>query len=103
MCSTAQLKQQLNELIAQKNKIESKLTSNAELEAEIPTPPKLTDDSGFPRTDIDVYGIRHTRNEIAQLQTDHKNIMKQIETQLHQLHAAAKADKLAAAQTTSSS
>lgn len=38
----------------------------------------LTPD-GFPRADIDVHAVRIARNRLAQLQTDHKAVMAQIE------------------------
>ena len=39
----------------------------------------LVDHEGFPRNDIDVYDTRHKRHRLACLQTDHKQIMKEIE------------------------
>ncbi|GLH03273.1 26S proteasome non-ATPase regulatory subunit 9, partial [Gryllus bimaculatus] len=47
----------------------------------------LVDDNGFPRSDIDVYQVRHARHRIICLQNDHKKLMKEIENALHALHA----------------
>lgn len=44
--------------------------------------PLLTRD-GFPRADIDVAQIRTTRAQIIRLRNDHKDLMKQIESFLH--------------------
>ena len=47
---------------------------------------KLTDDDGFPLSDIDLFDIRKMRNRLACLQTDHVAVMKQIEQGLFSLH-----------------
>ncbi|RDA93089.1 hypothetical protein CP533_4116 [Ophiocordyceps camponoti-saundersi (nom. inval.)] len=44
--------------------------------------PLLTGD-GFPRADLDVAQIRITRTRIIRLRNDHKDLMKQIESFLH--------------------
>lgn len=41
----------------------------------------------FPRADIDVYSTRQVRNTLAQLQTDHRDLMKQLELKLLRLHS----------------
>lgn len=46
----------------------------------------LVDEEGFPRNDIDVHAVRALRHERACLQTDHQQVMKEIETSLHELH-----------------
>ena len=43
----------------------------------------LVDDEGYPRADIDVYNVRIMRNRKDCLQNDLKQIMKQIEFNLH--------------------
>ena len=53
----------------------------------------LTDSDGFPRSDVDVHGVRIARHSLAQLQTDHLRTMKDIEASLHALHAEAKRNK----------
>ena len=45
----------------------------------------LTDPEGYPRNDIDVYRARTLRGRLAEIQTDHKKLMKEIERNLHQL------------------
>eukprot|EP00547_Thalassionema_nitzschioides_P007234 CAMPEP_0194220900 /NCGR_PEP_ID=MMETSP0156-20130528/29488_1 /TAXON_ID=33649 /ORGANISM="Thalassionema nitzschioides, Strain L26-B" /LENGTH=304 /DNA_ID=CAMNT_0038951129 /DNA_START=40 /DNA_END=954 /DNA_ORIENTATION=- len=42
----------------------------------------LVDAEGYPRGDIDVYRVRTLRSRWNQIQTDHKEIMEQIESQL---------------------
>ena len=46
----------------------------------------LVDDQGFPRDDVDIFETRKLRNRHACLQTDHKNLMKELETRLYNLH-----------------
>ena len=50
----------------------------------------LVDLQGFPRSDVDVYTIRHTRAQLIRLSNDHASLLKQIEQGLHQLHSLAK-------------
>lgn len=47
----------------------------------------LVDNEGYPRSDIDVYKVRHARHRIICLLNDHKAIMKDIERSLHDYHA----------------
>lgn len=47
----------------------------------------LVDSHGFPRTDIDVYQVRHARHEIHCLQNDLKDLIKEIEAGLADYHA----------------
>jgi 26S proteasome regulatory subunit N4 len=68
--------------------IESELTARDPEQPNVPpmgidTP--LTDAEGFPRNDVDVFRARTLRNRLAIIQTDHRNIMKQIEAFLKQL------------------
>lgn len=46
----------------------------------------LVDEEGFPRNDIDVYTIRHTRSEIINLRNDRKNLDDKIEKLLGEIH-----------------
>ena len=48
----------------------------------------LVDEEGYPRSDIDIYRARDLRKRLNQLNYDHKEIMKQIET--HVLNKSAK-------------
>ena len=50
----------------------------------------LIDLQGFPRSDIDVYTVRHTRSKIIHLSNDHADILKEIEKSLIQIHSQAK-------------
>ncbi|KAI8092732.1 26S proteasome non-ATPase regulatory subunit 9-like protein [Halteromyces radiatus] len=50
----------------------------------------LIDSQGYPRSDIDVAAARHTRNQVYHLRNDHKKVMAEIETVLHQLHQVSK-------------
>ncbi|XP_067127143.1 26S proteasome non-ATPase regulatory subunit 9 [Centruroides vittatus] len=50
----------------------------------------VVDSEGYPRSDIDVYLVRQTRQRIICLQNDHKEVMKQIEAGLYSLHAEQK-------------
>lgn len=56
----------------------------------------LVDDQQFPRADIDVRVVREARHRIICLQNDHKDVMKQIEAKLHELHAQSSSDETAA-------
>lgn len=49
----------------------------------------LIDGEGFPRSDIDVYQVRHARSNISRKKNDLKDVMKQIEEGLHCLHGQA--------------
>ena len=51
----------------------------------------LTHD-GFPRNDIDVHAIRIQRNRLAHLQTDHKEVMQQIEKTVKDIFSLPKED-----------
>ena len=46
------------------------------------------DEEDFPKADIDIYQVRQIRSQVAQLQTDHTNIMHLIEKQLVAMHQA---------------
>lgn len=52
----------------------------------------LVDEEGFPRSDIDVYNVRHKRHRLACLRTDHREVMAEVEAKLHELHAAGPAE-----------
>ncbi|MCL4135585.1 UNVERIFIED_CONTAM: hypothetical protein GTU68_020919 [Idotea baltica] len=46
----------------------------------------LVDNDGYPRSDIDVYQVRHARHDIICLQNNHKVMMKKIEEGLQKVH-----------------
>lgn len=52
----------------------------------------LVDESGFPRNDIDVHQVRHARHQIICLQNDLKDLVKEIEKGIHEIHAEAAND-----------
>ncbi|VDQ02211.1 unnamed protein product, partial [Trichobilharzia regenti] len=87
------IKSRYDTLVNEKAKIEKRLAELSEIlhqngDVELDTP--LVDDEGFPRSDIDVALIRITRNNIRCLNTDHKQIMLELETALHELHEYAR-------------
>lgn len=47
----------------------------------------MIDDEGFPRADVDIFEVRKLRNRHACLQTDHKQLMKELEQKLYSLHS----------------
>jgi len=89
----------LNLLLAQRDLLEteaeaigSELRSpgvNGEPPAGIKDP--LVDKEGFPRGDIDIYRVRALRGRLAVINTDHKELMKDIQKEVHALHQAAPA------------
>ena len=90
-------------LIAKKDKLEEEIKtwySVLEHQGNVGTKQPLVDPQGFPRDDIDVVQVRTARNKIACLQNDHKELMRQIEAgllQVHQAHAGATQPQAAAA------
>ncbi|XP_014672792.1 PREDICTED: 26S proteasome non-ATPase regulatory subunit 9-like [Priapulus caudatus] len=92
------LKATLSELMSKKESIENDIKdslSTLESEKGVGMHQALIDAEDYPRQDVDVYLVRHTRHKVHCLNTDHKEIMKQIEENLHALHAIAKARKAA--------
>jgi len=54
---------------------------------------ELVDEEGFPRSDVDVLTVRKTRVRIIYLQNDLKNILKEIEEGLYNVHARARENR----------
>ncbi|KYM78695.1 26S proteasome non-ATPase regulatory subunit 9 [Atta colombica] len=79
------------QLMKEKDKIESDLRALKEIldSNHIGMDEPLVDSEGYPRQDINVYQVRHTRHKIIRLTNDHKNLMKKIEEGLHRVHALA--------------
>ncbi|XP_026669193.1 26S proteasome non-ATPase regulatory subunit 9 [Ceratina calcarata] len=77
------------QLMKDKDKIEADLKALAEvLETNhVGMDDPLVDSEGYPRSDIDVYQIRHTRHKIICLKNDYKGLMNKIEEGLHKVHA----------------
>ncbi|KAK0164322.1 hypothetical protein PV328_002963 [Microctonus aethiopoides] len=82
-------KKEVLELMKEKDQIEAKLQElNVILNNNrVGMEDTLVDSEGYPRADIDVYQVRHTRHTIICLQNDHKSIMKKIENGLAKVHA----------------
>ena len=93
--TAATLRQTLQALNVQRESLEQEsLALVGELTAvnpENPTAPPmgidtpLVDAEGYPRNDIDVFHARALRQRLAQARTDHKQLMRQLESHLHQL------------------
>lgn len=79
------------QLMKDKEKIESNLRALKEIldSNHVDMDEPLVDSEGYPRQDIDVYQVRHTRHKIICLTNDHKALMKQVEEGLHKIHALA--------------
>ncbi|XP_046751073.1 26S proteasome non-ATPase regulatory subunit 9 isoform X1 [Diprion similis] len=84
-----QAKERLLELIKAKDKLESDIQGYKQILDcnHVGMNDPLVDSDGFPRDDVDVYQVRHARHKIICLQNDHKTVMRQIETGLHQVHS----------------
>jgi len=54
---------------------------------------ELVDGEGFPRSDVDVLTVRKTRVRVIYLQNDLKNILKEIEEGLYNVHAKARENR----------
>ncbi|KZC06696.1 26S proteasome non-ATPase regulatory subunit 9 [Dufourea novaeangliae] len=79
------------QLIKDKDKIEADLKALKEiLDANhVGMGEPLVDSEGYPKQDIDVYQVRHTRHKIICLQNDLKALMNKIEEGLHKVHGLA--------------
>ncbi|KMQ97442.1 26s proteasome non-atpase regulatory subunit 9-like isoform 1 protein [Lasius niger] len=79
------------QLMKDKEKIESDLRTLKEIldSNHVDMDEPLVDSEGYPRQDIDVYQVRHTRHKIICLTNDHKALMKKIEEGLHKVHGLA--------------
>ncbi|ESO93880.1 hypothetical protein LOTGIDRAFT_182313 [Lottia gigantea] len=85
--------QRMNELKQRREDLEkevTELTDVLETQKGVGLDGPLIDNEGFPRNDIDVYSVRHARHNIICLQNDHKEVMKEIEELLYQIHAEAR-------------
>jgi len=85
-------KEQVLDLIKKKEALEKELADlNAVLSSQnVGMTEPLVDEEGFPRSDIDVYQVRHARSNISRKKNDLKDLMKQIEECLHSLHGQAR-------------
>ncbi|KAH7947829.1 26S proteasome non-ATPase regulatory subunit 9 [Rhipicephalus sanguineus] len=82
-------KQILSRLTQRKLEIEAAISAQQEIlnANSVGMDEPLVDNEGYPRSDIDVYKVRHARHRIICLLNDHKAIMKDIEKSLHNYHA----------------
>ena len=82
--------EQAKALIAHKDALEDELNSQySVLSANASTMNSpLLDSEGFPRSDIDVYAVRHARVRIIELRNDVKGVMDMIAKALEGVHEA---------------
>lgn len=90
--------QYLKQLIQKKTNLETQIETLSSHGSSAQLGQPLVDADGFPRADVDVHGARIARHSLAQLQTDHMAVMKEIEQRMYALHAEAKRNKPAAQQ-----
>jgi 26S proteasome regulatory subunit N4 len=93
---TTATKERLFDLNRQRNSIEEEMAALVEdlrsprgdnnFVVGLPGEGRLIDDQGFPRADIDLYDVRTKRHRYVCLQTDHKELMARLETELKALH-----------------
>ncbi|KAI8088054.1 uncharacterized protein B0P05DRAFT_531278 [Gilbertella persicaria] len=87
-----ELMDQAKQLMTRKDKIEEELRELEDvlISAGIGMEEPLVDSAGFPRSEIDVHSIRTSRNRIHRLRNDHRSLMADIESVLHDIHKAKK-------------
>ncbi|CEF61975.1 26S proteasome non-ATPase regulatory subunit 9 [Strongyloides ratti] len=86
--SEKEITEECKSLLSTRDEIDRKLEELGKvLEAnDVTMDTPLVDEEGFPRNDIDVYTIRHTRSEIITLRNDRKNLDDKIEKLLGEIH-----------------
>lgn len=100
MATKDELKQDLKKLDVQKQSLETEAeaivselnapniaddgTTSAVAPMGVDTP--LVDADGYPRSDIDIVRARTLRKRLAEIRTDHKDLMKMIDNGLMQLN-----------------
>lgn len=82
--SRDQIREDILNLMKQKDAIESEIKDLTGILSRngVGMTDSLVDEDDFPRNSIDIYQVRNARHRIICLQTDHKNLMKQIESGL---------------------
>ncbi|CAI9740516.1 26S proteasome non-ATPase regulatory subunit 9 [Octopus vulgaris] len=86
----------MEELMKKKKEIEDEISEYGEIleqQGGVGMTESLVDKEGYPRADIDLYSVRTSRQKIICLQNDHKAVMKEIEEELHRIHAKAREEK----------
>lgn len=53
----------------------------------------LIDSEGYPRGDIDIYAIKNKRRRLAEINTDHKALMRKIESMMQVMYASTSPDE----------
>jgi len=77
-------------LIAKKDAMEKEMVDTRKYlddELRVGMTGSLVDSEGYPRADIDLYAVRTARQRVNCLQTDLRELLKEIESKLHALHA----------------
>lgn len=88
-------------LIAEKDTLQKAIVQQeAELAASGGLGEALVDKDGFPRSDVDIYAVRHARVELIRKQNDLTALVKRIENMLYEVHAQAKVEGLVGQPTT---
>jgi 26S proteasome non-ATPase regulatory subunit 9 len=79
-------KDSYEELALKKDEIENRLSELNKIlidQGNVGMHENLVDKDGYPRSDIDLFVVRQTRQEINCLQNDYRELMKQIEKELN--------------------
>jgi len=78
----------IRNLIAKKDAMEKEMVDTRKYldELRVGMTEPLVDREGYPRADIDLYAVRSARQRVNCLQTDLRELIKEIENQLHILH-----------------
>lgn len=83
--SRENVRDEVLELMKEKDNIEAKIKNLTSILTKngVGMQDPLVDPEGYPINTIDVYQVRNARHQIICLQNDHKNLMKRIESGLH--------------------
>lgn len=92
-----QVKKILFDLQTQRKKIEDEIVVHRVVldTNKVGMKDSLTDKEDFPRSDIDVFAVRHARAAINKLEFDAKEIMNQMQSHLEELHSLTRAPQSA--------
>ncbi|KAH3700772.1 26S proteasome non-ATPase regulatory subunit 9-like [Dreissena polymorpha] len=83
----------MNQLIKKREELEAEIKALNEVldsQKSVGMDGPLVDSEGFPRSDIDIYSVRHARHQIICLQNDYTALMTEIEEELYRIHAEAR-------------
>lgn len=92
-----QLRKTLFDLQAERKKIEDEIVMHkVVLESnKVGMTDSLTDAEDFPRSDIDVFAVRHARAAINKLEYDIRELMNRMQANLEELHALSRPQQTA--------